>query len=112
MEKLKKNIFGKMRKLDKPIARFICSFDRDWEVRILKIYQLPHKHNSLSRWYTVAKSGNTFGRWEHGDQYAKEIMSNFEFVDGEDEFKKHFIDNEVVEDTSPAVEMVRQFLDA
>ena len=107
-----KNIFSKSRKLDKPIARFIAKIDNSWEVRVLKIYQLPHKHNSLSRWYTVAKSNNTFGSWEHGDQYAKDILANFTFIEGEEEFKKHFIDNEVMENEEPYVEMVRQFLNA
>jgi hypothetical protein len=93
MEKLKKNIFGKMRKLDVPIANFISNYDHSWQVKVLKIYQLPHKHTDFSRWYTVAKSDNTFGRWEYGDQYAKDIMNNFEFFGGEKEFESYFINN-------------------
>ena len=94
--KLKKNIFLKIRPVDKPIARFIANFDDSWEVRVLKIHQLPHKHNDFSAWYTVAKSNNTFGSWEYGDQYAKDIMNGyFEFIEGEDDFVKYFINNPI-----------------
>ena len=92
--KLEKNIFKKIRPIDKPIARFIANFDTSWEVRVLKIHQLPHKHTDFSAWYTVAKSNNTFGSWEYGDQYAKDIASgHFEFIEGEDDFVKYFINN-------------------
>ena len=92
--KLEKNIFKKIRKIEKPIARFIANFDTSWEVRVLKIYQLPHKHTDFSAWYTVAKSNNTFGSWEYGDQYAKDIASgHFDYKDGEDDFVKYFINN-------------------
>ena len=96
MEQLKKNIFGKSRKLDKPIATFKANFDDSWEVRVLKINQLPHKHHAYSIWHTVAKSNNTFGSWEFGDQYAKDIMNgSFEFIEGEDDFVKYFINNPI-----------------
>ena len=94
--KLEKNIFKKIRPIEKPIARFIANFDDSWEVRVLKIYQLPHKHTDFSAWYTVAKSNNTFGNWEYGDQYAKDIMNGYiEFIEGEDDFVKYFINNPI-----------------
>ena len=34
--KLEKNIFKKIRPIEKPIARFIANFDSSWEVRVLK----------------------------------------------------------------------------
>tara|TARA_R110002020_G_scaffold118787_1_gene271307 strand:+ start:908 stop:1228 length:321 start_codon:yes stop_codon:yes gene_type:complete len=91
MEKLKKNIFGKTRPIDEPIAIFRGGYF-DIEVRILKIYQLPQKHHDHSRWYTVAKSDATNNSWEYGDQYAKDILKTYSFIEGEKEFEEYFLE--------------------
>ncbi len=50
----------------------------DIEYRVLKKYQKPskEKENPLARWLVAAKSEATFGTWEYGDMYVREITSH------------------------------------
>ena len=34
------------------------------------------KENPLARWLVAVKSGATFGTWEYGDMYVREITSH------------------------------------
>ena len=47
------------------------------EYRVLKKYQKPslEKSNPYARWFVAAKSEATFGTWEYGDNYIKDITS-------------------------------------
>ena len=47
------------------------------EYRILKKYQTPFKdaENPFARWFTAAKSEATFGSWDYGDMYVRDIKS-------------------------------------
>ena len=48
----------------------------DWEWRVLKKYQRPDKEaeNPNARWFVAAKSPYTYGSFEYGDTYVKDIM--------------------------------------
>ena len=75
-----KNECGKTRKLEEPYEVWECNIPLVGmiEYRILKKYQSPKKEaeNPLARWYTAAKSEATFGSWEYGDMYVREIVSS------------------------------------
>ena len=84
-----KNECGKTRKLDNPYEVWECRMGFDTgeviniEYRILKKYQTPKKEaeNPFARWYTAAKSEATFGSWEYGDTYVRDIVSTGRRVD-------------------------------
>ena len=42
----------------------------------MKKYQRPDKEaeNPHARWFVAAKSPYTYGSWEYGDTYVKDIM--------------------------------------
>jgi len=73
-----------------PYALFKGNF-KGWgetTVAILKTYKLAEneKKDPYARWFTAAKSDMTFGGWDFGDQYALEIVHNFELVDCTDKW--------------------------
>ena len=73
-----KNLCGKTRDLDNPYEVWKgSSFMGDIEYRVLKKYQKPslEKANPYARWFVAAKSEATFGTWEYGDNYIKDITS-------------------------------------
>jgi len=51
--------------------------DGEWEWRVLKKYQTPEKEskNPYARWFCAVKSPYTFGSFDHGDVYIKEITN-------------------------------------
>jgi len=74
-----KNECGKTRELDNPYEIWECKLP--WgitEYRILKKYQAPinEAKNPFARWFTAGKSDATFGSWEYGDMYVKDIVSS------------------------------------
>ena len=78
MKDTEKNLMGKTRPVDKPYEVWKAdSPDGEWEWRILKKWQKPSKEktNPYARWFCAVKSPNTFGSWEYGDTYAREIQS-------------------------------------
>ena len=81
-----KNPLGKGRDIENPYATFMAG---DFEIRVLKTYKLAEneEEDQYARWYTVAKSPMTFGSWEYGDAYIKEITDNFTLVEASDEWK-------------------------
>lgn len=72
-----KNKCGKTRKVDNPYEIWV-NFAAGWEWRILKKYQNPENEakNPYARWFTAVKSPHTYGRWEMGDTYVKDIQAN------------------------------------
>ena len=82
-----KNECAKTRKVTDPYEIWKCrmnfgtegGFDDILEIeyRVLKKYQAPkgEAENPFARWYTAAKSEATFGSWEYGDTYVKDIVS-------------------------------------
>ena len=77
-----KNECGKTRKLEDPYEVWECKMNMGLEIlnieyRILKKYQAPkgESENPYARWFTAAKSEATFGSWEYGDTYVRDILS-------------------------------------
>ncbi|MAH51408.1 hypothetical protein CMI37_36670 [Candidatus Pacearchaeota archaeon] len=77
------NPCGKTRKLEDPYEVWNCRMEIGFEVlnieyRVLKKYQSPKKEaeNPFARWFTAAKSEATFGSWEYGDTYVRDIVSS------------------------------------
>ena len=77
-----KKEFAKTRKVTDPYEIWKCRMEIGFEVlnieyRVLKKYQAPkgEAENPFARWYTAAKSEATFGSWEYGDTYVRDIVS-------------------------------------
>lgn len=67
------NPCGKTRKIDNPYEIY-KSVDGMWEWRVLKKYQ-EDDNKPNARWFVAVKSPFTFGDWEYGDEYAKNVKS-------------------------------------
>ena len=67
-----KNPFGKSRDKDKPYAIYEAG---DFVFHVCKTYQRPDKEraNEYARWFVWAKSPMTYGSFEGGDMYIKEL---------------------------------------
>ena len=65
--------FGKTVNVYQPYATF--TNEQGWEWRVLKTYQAAKKEkdNPYARWFVAAKSPLTYGSWEYGDTYSREI---------------------------------------
>ena len=73
-----KNECAKTRKIEDPYEVWECN--TPWgvtEYRVLKKYQTPIKEaeNPFARWFVAGKSDATFGSWEYGDTYVRDIKS-------------------------------------
>lgn len=69
------NPFAKSRKTDMPYA--IYQNSGGWEWRVLKTYKQPanEEKDPYARWMVAAKSPHTYGDFEMGDTYAKEVLT-------------------------------------
>ena len=69
---MSKNIHGKTRDIEKPYAVFVMG---DWEWRVLKRYQSAENEtkNPYAVWFCAVQSSNTFGSWDYGDTYIRDI---------------------------------------
>lgn len=69
------NSAAKMRKVEDPYE--VWQSQDGWEWRVLKKYQSPEKEasNPFARWMCAVKSPFTFGSWEYGDTYVKDVKS-------------------------------------
>ena len=69
-----KNPFGKSRDKDNPYAIYKAG---DFVFHVCKTYQRPDKEeaNPYGRWFVWAKSPMTYGSFEAGDMYIKELLS-------------------------------------
>jgi len=69
-----KNECGKTRKQNNPYEIW-KSFDGTWEWRVLKKYQTPKNEadNPYARWFCAVKSPMTYGGYDLGDVYLKDI---------------------------------------
>jgi hypothetical protein len=80
-----KNLMNKTRKIDNPYATFQ---NGSFVSHVIRAYST--KQDEFSRWYTVAKSDMTHGRYEEGDEYIKEITDNLELVYASPEFIEQY----------------------
>lgn len=71
-----KNTMNKTRDVNNPYEVYRSYLLPNWEWRVLRKYQNPEneKNNPLARWFVAAKSPNTWGEWEYGDTYVKDIL--------------------------------------
>ena len=69
-----KNPFGKSRPVDAPYA--IYASDRGWTWHICKTYKAPENEakDQYARWFVWAKSPHTFGSFEGGDTYRRDVV--------------------------------------
>ena len=80
-----KNLMNKTRTAENPYATFQ---NGSLVSHVIRAYST--KQDKFSRWYTVAKSDMTFGSYEYGDMYIKEITDNLELVYASPEFIKQY----------------------
>ena len=71
---LKKNPSAKMRTVDNPYEIW-KSPDGTWEWRVLKKWQIDDD-KPYARWFCAVKSPMTFGRFDMGDVYVKDIKDH------------------------------------
>ena len=78
-----KNTQGKRREVDDPYEVW-KSYDSQYEWRVLKKYQAPHKEaeNPHARWLCATKGPGTFGQYEYGDEYVRRIKAEGYKVEG------------------------------
>jgi hypothetical protein len=72
-----KNLCGKTRDVNNPYEVW-RNEDAGWEWRVLKKWQCPEKEaeNQYARWFCAVKSPFTFGSYEMGDTYVREVKAN------------------------------------
>ena len=68
------NQFGKCRDVEEPYAVYTDTWGQ-FETRVLKTYQQYEKEqdNPNARWFVAVKSRHTYGCWQYGDQYARNV---------------------------------------
>ncbi|HUW66509.1 MAG TPA: hypothetical protein VMW20_00490 [Candidatus Nanoarchaeia archaeon] len=71
-----KNLCGKTRPNENPYEIWI-SRDGTWQWRVLKKYKAPESEakDPYARWFCAVKSPYTYGSFELGDTYCREIYS-------------------------------------
>ena len=86
-----KNKFGKTVKVDSPYAIYKNDIT-NFEHRVLKTYQSKEKEskNPYARWYVASRSPYTYGSWEYGDIYIKDVISYHELIASTDEWKEDY----------------------
>ena len=69
------NPFAKTRPTATPYA--IYQGPNGWEWRVLKTYKQAANEakNQYSRWFVAAKSPHTWGEFEMGDTYARDVLT-------------------------------------
>lgn len=68
-----KNPFGKSRPLSNPYAIYAAG---DWTWHVCKTYKSPESEakDTFARWFVWAKSPMTYGEFEGGDTYARDVL--------------------------------------
>lgn len=61
--------------IEKPHATFVGG---DWTYHVLKTYQTPAKEraNQYAAWVMAVKSPHTFGSYDMGDTYIRDVVNN------------------------------------
>lgn len=92
---MSKNLMGKSRNQTDPYATFegFGPFG-DAIVHVLKSYQKPHKElsNQYARWLVAVKTDHTFGSFEMGDSYLRDVVRGLRLTYASDEFKENYWD--------------------
>ena len=84
-----KNPFGRTVEQSTPHATY-RSPDGSWEWLVLKTYRRPDMEDQYSRWFCATQGPGTFGSWELGDGYAKDISGHGTLVAATPEWIEHY----------------------
>jgi len=86
-----KNKFGKTVKVDSPYAIY-KNEATNFEHRVLKTYQTKDNEskNPYARWYVASRSPYTYGRWEYGDIYIKDVLTYHNLIAGTAEWQNQY----------------------
>ena len=90
MENKMKNLMNKTRTAENPYATFKKGNFVSHVIRAYGKSAIAPEENVWASWYTVAKSDLTYGAYEYGDAYIKEITDNLELVYASPEFIKQY----------------------
>jgi len=74
-----KNLFNKSRPASEPYAIYAAG---DWIWHICKTYKAPESEakDQYARWFAWVKSPLTYGQFEGGDTYRKEVITHARLV--------------------------------
>jgi hypothetical protein len=83
-----KNPFGKSRPVDAPYAIYESAGGQGWTWHICKTYKLPENEagDAYARWFVWAKSPYTYGDFEGGDTYRRDVVNLGRLVAAEPEW--------------------------
>jgi len=80
----KTNPFGRIVPQDDPYATYVN--DAGWTWYVVKTYQHPDNEDGYSRWFCYVSSPHTFGGFDLGDVYRKDVLENARLLNGTDEW--------------------------
>jgi hypothetical protein len=77
--------------MENPHATFVNE-RAGWTWKILKVYRAAKndKGDEYARWFLAARSPNTFGSYEMGDTYIKDVLGFGTLQSCTDEFREYF----------------------
>jgi hypothetical protein len=81
----------KTAELETPHATFVNE-RADWIWKVLKVNRTakPKKADEFASWFIAAKSPNTFGSWEYGDSYIRDVAGYGRLESSTDEFAAYW----------------------
>jgi len=81
----------KVATVEAPHATFVDARG-GWTWKVLKVYASAKsdKANEYARWMLAVKSPHTFGSFEHGDTYIKDVVAYGQLDSATDEFKAYY----------------------
>ena len=88
-----KNLLGKSRTKENPYAIWqgFGAFG-DTEVRLLKTYQTPanEQKNQFARWFVAVRSDHTYGSYDMGDSYIREVLRDMTLKQADPLFEEQY----------------------
>lgn len=77
--------------MENPHATF-TNLMAGWTWKVLKVYcsAKSDKKDEYARWFIAARSPHTFGSYEMGDTYIKDILDYGQLESATDEFRTYF----------------------
>lgn len=93
IDKIQKNLLGKSRTKDNPYATFEGEGPfGNTTVHLLKTYQKPAKEleNAYARWFVAVSSDFTYGSYDIGDSYLRDVIRGLTITYSSHEFKQNY----------------------
>lgn len=83
-----KNPFGKSRSQLNPYAIYESAGGQGWTWHVCKTYKTPENEakDAYARWFVWAKSPHTYGEFEGGDTYRRDVVNLGRLVAAEPEW--------------------------